>query len=118
MSETKRTCTTCQFCLREDAGYSNYTVTETYLACLKRLNPALDGNEEPYGEPSESLAAALDVALTCPSYTEGTPAWLDVDREDIPWTREVTVVTVEMLANYTDNPEARELLAARLNNDG
>jgi hypothetical protein len=74
----KRVCSTCVLCLRADYGYSNWTTEGMTFSCLAGLNPALDGQDEPYEpwrEPSPELIAALDVALTCPKYREGVPAW-------------------------------------------
>ena len=98
-------------CLRKDSGYSNWTVDSQYLYCLAELNPALDGSESPWHKPTKELAAALDVALTCPKYRPGAPAWLDVEMEDVPR----GVVTAESVSGYTDDTEAAELLAKWLN---
>jgi len=111
--EIKKACTTCVLCLREDYGYSNWTTEGTNLACLAGLNPALDGQEEPYGDLSPELAAALDVALTCPKYRVGAPATLDVDIEGIPYDTPATAEIVKK-GGYTDDDEAAELLARRL----
>jgi hypothetical protein len=114
MSEqTKRACTTCLLCLRQDYGYSNYTTEGTSLSCLAGLNPALDGQDEPYREVTPELAAALDVALTCQRYREGTPAWLDCDTESIPYDKPVTPEIVKA-GGYTDDDEAAVLLAKHL----
>lgn len=67
----ERVCTVCVFCCREDYGYSNWTVEGTSLFCLRGLNPALDGAEEPWREPSPELLKALDVAATCPGVSSG-----------------------------------------------
>lgn len=123
MEPTKRTCTTCVLCLREDYGYSNWTTEGTTLHCLAGLNPALEGQEEPWRDVTPELAAALDVALTCPRYREGAPATLDVDQEGIPWGRQPdgsyghSPITAEVIkaGGYTDDAEAAELLAKRFN---
>ena len=107
---TLRSCATCVLCLRADYGYSNYTVMGTELFCLAGLNPALDQQEEPFGDLTPKQAAALDVALTCPRYRFGAPAWLDVDRDDIPSNKTLTAEMVKA-ARYTDDDEAAELLA-------
>lgn len=111
----ERACTTCLLCLRDSYGYSNYTVEGTSLSCLKGLNPALNGEDEPYGEPTPELAAALDVAKTCPSYRQGAPASLDVERDALPYPR--TGITPRMIlkAGYTDDKEAAKLLAETFN---
>lgn len=116
--ETKRACTTCLLCLREDYGYSNWTTEGTTLHCLAGLNPAVEGEEEPWREPTPELAAALDVALTCPRYRQGAPATMDVDQEGIDYkAQRENAVTSEMViaGGYTDDPEAAALLAARFN---
>ena len=104
-----RTCTTCEFCLRDDYGYSNWTVEGTSLHCLKGLNPKLDGKEdETWREPSPEVVEALDVALTCESYVQGAGVWLDCDREGWPYKEEEQ--TLDAVKGYTDHPEAAGLL--------
>lgn len=110
MAELERVCTTCSFCLKQDYGYSNWTTEGTTLHCLKGLNPALEGQEEPWREEDKKLAAALDVAKACPGYQAGTPAQTDVDLEGIPWKG----ATLEHYTSYCDNPEAGALLKAYL----
>jgi len=107
----ERTCTTCLLCLREDYGYSNYTVEGTTLSCLAGLNDALSGQEAPWRDVTPELASILDVAKTCRRYREGAPATLDVDREGLPYGRAWTVAEVRA-AGCTDDDEAAELLAA------
>jgi hypothetical protein len=103
---TTPACTTCVLCLREDEGHSNLTIDGTVLHCLAGLNPALDGRDESlWRDMTPELAAVLDVALTCPRYREGTPAWLDVEHEGF---------TIGNIAAYTDDAEAAALLMARL----
>lgn len=111
--ETKVACTTCIFCLREDYGYSNYTVEGTSLSCLQGLNPALDGQDEPWREVTPELAAILDVAKTCPKYKQGTPAAVDCDREGIPYKAKLTPELM-IQAGYTDDSEAAFLLSERM----
>ena len=113
--ETKRTCTTCVLCLREDYGYSNYTVEGTTLACLAGMNPAMEGREDEQWNESRmaELAPILDVALTCQRYREGAPATLDVDHESIPYPVNENA-TMENLKAYTDDDEAARLMLARL----
>lgn len=111
----ERACTTCVFCLREDYGYSNWTTEGSYLHCLRGLNPALDGQEEPWRDPTPELAAALDVALTCPSYREGVPAQLDVDLESMEKHKYGDPYTPENVKHYAEDAEVAALLAAWLN---
>src|SRR6476661_5219116 len=110
------TCTTCQLCLRQDHGYSNVTVEGTTLHCLEGLNPGLEGQEAPWREVTPEFVALLDVARTCPQYAPGTPAWLDVDREEMVgeehWCGPYVGAHVY---NYADTDRARELLAEYLN---
>lgn len=122
----ERTCTMCVLCLREDYGYSNYTVEGTTLECLAGLNPEMSGKDAQdtrhrWNEAEfDALAPILDVAKTCPRFREGAPATLDVDKEDIPYTQvggkwgchNVTAESI-IAANYTDDREAAELLVAR-----
>lgn len=89
MTDRIPSCATCRFCLSQDHGYSNWTVTDTSFHCLLDLNPKLEGSEtmyEPdiYEDMTPELAEALDVAKTCPRYTDGAPVHLDIDQEDIP----------------------------------
>lgn len=111
---TARVCSMCQFCWRQDYGYSNWTTEGTMFECLKGLNPALDGQEEPWRDVSPELAAALDVALTCPSFLAGVPAHTDVDMEAIPYRG----ANVEHCMAYTDNVEAAGLLFRRIVDKG
>jgi len=87
----------------------------TDLSCLPGLNPLLNAFEEEYGDLTPEMAAALDVAKTCSSYREGTPTWLDVDLEGIPYDRVAEPVTPASIkaAGYTDDDEAAALLALR-----
>lgn len=115
----ERVCTTCLLCLREDTGWSNFTVGETVLHCLAGLNPALEGQDDKtdraiWGEPSKELAAALDVARECPKYRQGVPAWLDVDHTGFPYPERATMEQAKR-ADYTDDDEAAMLLAVRIN---
>lgn len=108
-------CATCILCLRDDYGYSNWTVDGTTLACLAGLNAALGGQEDPWNEEdTAALAPILDVALTCPRFRFGAPATLDVERENIPYQKTVTPEMV-IAGGYTDDLEAANLLAAWLN---
>lgn len=106
---TERVCTACLLCLRQDHGYSNYTVEGTNLHCLAGANPALDGQEEPYRDMTPELAAAVDVAKVCPLFRAGVPVWMDVDTEGIPYPEPATVEVVKT-AGYTDDDAAAELL--------
>lgn len=98
-------------CWRSDYGYSNYTTEGTSLSCLAGLNPALHGHDEPYREVSRELAAALDVAKSCPRYRPGAPAWTDTDTDGFEYGKPITPDVVKA-ATYTDDEEAAQLLAA------
>lgn len=116
MTDTEQTspsCLTCLLCLREDYGYSNYTVEGATLVCMAGLNPALEGKDNPYSpdDMTPELAAALDVALTCPRYRFGAPATLDVDLEGLPYSKTWAVEDVRRVG-ATDDDEAAKLLIA------
>lgn len=81
MEKEPKGCEECVFLLREDVGYSNWTVEDTVLYCLKDLNPKLP-TEEPY--PVEKVADLVDFGRTCPGRIKGVPLYVDVDREDDP----------------------------------
>ena len=78
--------------MREDNGYSNYTVEGTDLICLKNLNPQFPVDAW-YGECPEGLFAA-----ECQSYAAGHGPHVDVDREEGD------------LENYSDDEEVKQLL--------
>lgn len=105
------TCTTCANCLREDVGYSNYTVEDTYIECMLQLNPNLVGRSN-IAESDITAAAILDYAQQCESYLKGTPAWLDVDREFAIYDRN-TREYIYPLHTYCDDTN-RDVFAAWL----
>jgi len=69
-------CTDCSNCALVDNGYSNYTVEGTDVYCLLALHP-LAPFDKWYDEDWR-----LDYAGFCPSFSEGTPAHIDVERYD------------------------------------
>ena len=85
-------CTDCKYCIKQDEGYSNYTVTGMYIDCLLHLNPDLP-TDEWYREAKE-----LDFAEKCERFAEGDPVFVDVDRDD------------GVLENYSEDEEIKELL--------
>ena len=94
MSEKR--CTNCKFLLAMDSGYSNWTVTETDLDCLKGFNDRLPATESYRFETEHSDVNA--VAEKCPHYREGESTHIDVDWEDGD------------AANYNDDPDVKEML--------
>ena len=76
----KRKCTECAWLARQDAGYSNYTVEETELICLLRLNPALPATESYSHETEQSIE--MQFADKCPRFLAGDGPHFDVDREE------------------------------------
>lgn len=76
--ETKR-CPNCKFFATEDQGYSNYTVTETEVHCIKKH---FDPIEESYSWAKEE-PAFFKQAETCPDFKQetGVQIALDVDGE-------------------------------------
>lgn len=73
---SERTCDNCKFAYLEDHGWSNWTVEGTYVHCLLDLHPAAPFDRW-YGEDSR-----LRFAERCTAFTKGSPARLDVDREE------------------------------------
>ena len=78
MSEER--CTNCKFFLAVDSGYSNYTVEETELDCLKGLNKRLPATESYRFETEQSDVNAF--AEECNYFSSGEGTYIDVDRED------------------------------------
>ena len=74
-----RKCTECAWLARVDRGYSNYTVEETELICLLRLNPALPATES-YSEETER-SKEIRFAMLCQSFLTGVGPHFDVDNE-------------------------------------
>jgi len=90
-------------------------VQGTTLHCLRRLNPALECEEEPWMDPTPALASALDVAQRCPAFRAGAPAWLDCELEELPVTRaRGTPYTAADMAAYAAF-DVRQSLADFLN---
>jgi hypothetical protein len=85
-------CTDCKYCIKQDTGYSNYTVTGMNIDCLLSLNPDLP-TDEWYREAKE-----LDFAEKCAKFTEGEPVFIDVDHDE------------GVLENYSNDEEIKELL--------
>ena len=84
MSDLKR-CYNCKFWATADQGYSNWTVTETEVNCLKKH---FDPIEESYSWRSSSKEPENDheffkQAENCPDFKQetGTQISLDVDGE-------------------------------------
>jgi len=77
--EDKVKCYNCRFFIRQDTGYSNYTVIETEIGCLKQVWEDMDESyswrtttkEHPFWKQAEE----------CNHYIEGEGIWLDVDGE-------------------------------------
>lgn len=90
-----KTCKHCKFCIETDYGYSNYTVEGTVSDCLLDANPAMPVDR------GWGTAPELAFAETCPSFSEGYPVVIDVDRVS------------GALENYSDDPWVKSLLMAR-----
>lgn len=74
-SDNNQRCGNCKYLIVEDRGYSNYTVTDTYLMCLKNADdrfPCPDyyihESDDPYFWGQE-----------CKQFEFGKPIHLDVD---------------------------------------
>jgi hypothetical protein len=86
-------CSKCKFSLKQEVGYSNWTVEGCDLYCLKGLNKSLPADGW-YGECPEGFFAE-----ECSSYIESRETILiDVDKED------------GAMENYTNDEELKGLL--------
>ena len=75
-STPPKTCESCNNCLLQDEGYSNYTVEGTVVRCMEGAHPEGDFDRW-YGEDWR-----LMFANWCPKFSAGAAETLDVDRED------------------------------------
>lgn len=71
-------CEGCKFLMREDGGYSNYTVMDTTVTCLKGVNPSLPLRDD---VETATFDAALAFGESCPVRVAGDGPWYDVDGE-------------------------------------
>lgn len=94
-----RRCETCKFLYKQDAGYSNYTVLETVLHCLKKLNPAMPKDEEYRPEGGDP---AFAFGETCDGYAEGEGLHIDVDHDEVPFP---ISEGRSIVSYYTEDPE-------------
>ena len=72
--ENEKRCNECIFFCTQDSGYSNYTVCETYLSCLKNKFEEI---EDSY--PRDLNSDFYKKAENCEHYLEGEGACFDVD---------------------------------------
>lgn len=79
MKNEEKRCPNCKFWALVDSGYSNYTVTETTVHCLKKYFEPIEesyswvtkeGREHPF----------LKQAETCVDYKVGNQVHFDVER--------------------------------------
>lgn len=96
-------CYNCKFWATQDSGYSNYTVTETYVHCLKKRFELI---EESYSWKMDSKNPENDhdffkQAESCADFRQeaGVQVALDVDGE----------VTIEDFKNDSEVYEAAKL---------
>lgn len=84
-TELKKRCDNCKFFMTQDDGYSNYTVENTIVNCLKNNNPYFPCSESYSWEREDSPDyEQLQVAETCLFYKEDTEEQglrFDVDNE-------------------------------------
>lgn len=82
MNKENRRCQDCKFFMTIDIGYSNYTVEETTVHCLKKLNKYFPCQES-YSWKYENSPdhKQLQVAITCKKFKNGNGMKFDVDGE-------------------------------------
>lgn len=97
----KVNCTECVFYVRVDEGYSNYTVEETMVGCLRGANPNLPSEESYPWETKKSDK----VNIECGLFRAGEGPHFDVDRED------------GKPSNYSDDPEVKIILDLKYGDD-
>lgn len=93
----KKRCNNCKFFMTQDTGYSNYTVMETTVDCIKKANQYFPCDES-YSweyEPKKEFKE-LQVAENCSHYKKGEGIHFDVDGE----------ITIEDYKNDTELVEA------------
>jgi len=98
-------CTKCKFLLKQDTGYSNYTVLDTELECLKGLNPNLPKTEE-YRPQGGDHALKLE----CAGFSAGEPLEIDCDQDAVPYPRPEDRSVASF---YTDDAEVIAAYAAQ-----
>lgn len=79
----KRRCYNCKFYYRHNRGYSNYTVEETEVNCLRNKNKFLHYTPEGYAWEADDHAY-MRVAESCDGYVFGEPLTVDCDEEQMP----------------------------------
>ncbi len=84
-------CRSCKYHVTQDGGYSNWTVTEQYVSCLKGK---FKGVEDSYGWEEKKFYKQFD---ECPHFKNGYGPSFDVDGE----------VTIE---DYKEDQEIYDLL--------
>lgn len=91
-------CSTCDYCVLVDDGYSNYTVMGTTAHCSLGLNP--NGSFDLwYGKDKRDTYAE-----ECEKYRSTVgPVEIDVDRECIPYDVRIPEMTTEQWDNYFGN---------------
>lgn len=92
VDKNQRNCGDCKFSVRQDYGYSNWTVEGTNFSCLKDLHPDREFDFF-YGEPDQ-----LKYASSCQSYVFGAGLSIDCDNDDGWW------------GNYTVDPEVKQFI--------
>lgn len=71
-------CSDCIYSIKEEFGWSNWTVEGAEIDCLLRKNPNFPSDNF-YGEAPELL-----FANTCDRFKYGSCIYLDCDLEDLP----------------------------------
>lgn len=94
-NKSAKHCGSCKFNIREENGYSNWTVEGVDIDCLKSLNPDFPVDAF-YNECREG-----QFAENCPSFVRGQGVHIDVEHEE------------GSLVNYSNDIEIKDLLLIR-----
>ena len=107
MSNVKKRCANCRWLLRQDEGYSNWTVMDTVWHCLLGANPHF-----PVSEPwrDEDTFDPNLFAETCKDHEFGEGVSLDVDREDCKFDETGKIIAFDAYCG-ADKEQANLLLA-------
>ena len=98
-----KSCVGCKYLFAQDTGYSNYTVLDTTIDCMRSRNPKLPA-DEPYDWTESPDNWPRTNTGRCELYVEGPRVHLDCDGEE---TVESQTNDPEVIAAYKANYEAK-----------